>query len=118
MPSLWKWGLLAVVLAITGMVMARAGGAVYSVATNRLLALAYLISAVSMGIAVAAGQRFGYSLITLANEIFSVIILIHAIGLLGRHLHIPALMPEYTEDFCEKRGKTKDAMVAVKPVNS
>ena len=42
-PSLWKWGLLAVVLAITGMVMARAGGAVYSVATNRLLALTYLI---------------------------------------------------------------------------
>ena len=34
------------------------------------------------------------------------------------NLHIPALMPEYPEDFCEKRGKTKDAMVAVKPVNS
>ncbi len=58
----------------------RAGTAIYSLATNRLLAIAYWISGGLMGIAVATGKWFEYSLIPLSMEIFSAILLIHVIG--------------------------------------
>ena len=118
-PSLLKWGLMALVLIATGWILARAGEAIYSLATNRLLALAYWLSGGLMGIAVATGQWFGYSLIPLSVEIFSAITLIHAIGLLGHYLTIRGMSPVYTEDFCDKRRRPGgESLVAVTPTPS
>lgn len=118
-PSLLKWGLMALVLTATGSIVARAGAEIYSLATNRLLALAYWSSGGSMAIAVASGQWFGYSLIQLSVAIFSGIILIHAIGLLGRYLTIRGISPAYTEDFCDKhRRPGGESLAAVTPTAS
>jgi hypothetical protein len=118
-PSLFKWGLMALVLMAIGSILMGAGAAIYSLATNRLLALAYWLSGALMGIAVATGQWFGYSLIPLSMEIFSVVTLIHAIGLLGHYITIRGVTPVYTENFCEKRGKAGgESLVAVTPTRS
>jgi hypothetical protein len=115
-PSLYKWALMALVLMATGVILATAGGAIYSFATNRLLAVAYWLSGGLMGTAVATGKWLGYSLIPLSMEIFSAVTLIHVIGLLGHYLTIQGVSPVYTEDFCARRGKTgEESFVAVKP---
>jgi len=115
-PSLAKWGLLAFVLLLTGFVLARAGGAVFSIATNRLLAIAYWLAGLLMAIAVLFGRWLGYSLISLSVEIFSMILIVQVIGLLGPRLAIPANPPNYHSNFCQERGKPgKESLRAVEP---
>jgi hypothetical protein len=114
--SLVKWGLLGLVLFETGIILVRSTSPVYSLATKRLLAIAYFIAGLLMLIAVAFGDWNGYSLIEVAFLILVLLIVVHAVGLLGHYLAIPGIKPIFVEDFCEERKKAgKESLVAVQP---
>lgn len=115
-PSLTKWGLLGIVLIWIGGILLQSRVGVYSVATKRLLGVAYLISGLLLLISVAAGQLIGYSLIELAMLLFSVLAVIQVFGLLGHYLSIPGAAPKYVDNFCEERKKAgKESLRAVEP---
>jgi len=116
LPSLAKWGLLGIVLIWIGAIFLGSVSPVYSVATKRLLGVAYLISGLLLLIAVIGGQLIGYSLIELAILLFSVLAVIQVFGLLGHYLSIPGLTPKYVDDFCNERKKAgKQSIRAVEP---
>ncbi|MGD0297227.1 MAG: hypothetical protein ABSE86_08920 [Bryobacteraceae bacterium] len=115
-PSLVKWGLLGVVLLGTGIILLRSRSPVYSLATKRLLAIAYFISGLLLLIAVAFGTRIGYSLIALAIQLLAFVVVVHVIGFLGHYLAIPGITQKYVENFCEERKKIgKESLIAVEP---
>jgi hypothetical protein len=116
LPSLLKWTLLGIVLVWIGVILLRSMSPVYSVATRRLLGLAFLVSGLLLLMAVTAGQLIGYSVIELALVIFSVLAVIQVFGLLGHYLSIPGATPKYVEDFCNERKKAgKESLRAVEP---
>lgn len=116
LPSLAKWGLFGIVLIWIGGIFLRSRIPVYSVATRRLLGMAYLISGLLTLIAVIGGQLIGYSLIELALLLFSALAVIQVFGLLGHYLSIPGATPKYVDDFCNERKKTgKESLRAVEP---
>lgn len=115
-PSLIKWAMLGLVFLGTGIILLRSHSAVYSLATKRLLAIAYFISGILLLTSVVFGARIGYSLIELAMDLFAFVVVIHVVGLLGGYLAIPGITQTYVENFCEERKKTgKESLVAVKP---
>jgi hypothetical protein len=115
-PSLMKWGLVGLVLFGTGIILVRSKSPVYSLATKRLLAVAYFISGLLMLIAVALGDWIGYSLIELGFRVFGLLIVINVVGLLGHYLAIPGIRPKFVENFCEERKKAgKELLIAVEP---
>jgi len=83
-PSLIKWALLRVALAITGVALLRNSSVIYTTAARKTLGAALLIAAALMLVAAGFGRviTFGYSPIALANIIFGLTILTNAIGLL------------------------------------
>jgi len=114
-PSLAKWGLLGVVLFATGVILLRSKSPVYSLASKRLLFLAYLLSSLLLLISVALGSWIGYSLIALGSAVFAALFVVHAIAFLGPYLAIPGIKPVFVENFCEERKKAgKESLVAVK----
>ncbi|MGA7236693.1 MAG: hypothetical protein WBY44_13490 [Bryobacteraceae bacterium] len=114
--SLVKWVLLGLALLLTAVVLLRTASLVYSLPTERLIAIGYLISGGLIVVAVALGQWIGYSYIEIALEIFGFLAIVHIIGLLGPHLAIAGISQKYVENFCEERKKTgRGSLVAVKP---
>ena len=108
--------MLGLVFLGTGIILLRSHSAVYSLATKRLLAIAYFISGILLLTSVVFGARIGYSLIELAMDLFAFVVVIHVVGLLGGYLAIPGITQTYVENFCEERKKTgKESLVAVKP---
>ncbi len=104
-PSLIKWGLLALSFAIIGAGMLRGGATVYSFATQALLGIAHLAAAVLILVAVVLGRLIGYSTLQLGNEIFAVTVVVNLVGLLGPLVGswFPGMDIVYVEDFCHKR---------------
>lgn len=116
LPSLAKWSLFGIVLVWIGVIFLRSKIPVYSVATRRLLGLAYFISGLLILISVTAGQFIGYSLIELGMLLFSALAVIQVFGLLGHYLSIPGATPKYVNDFCNERKKAgKESLRAVEP---
>jgi hypothetical protein len=115
LPSLAKWGLLGMVLIWISAIFLRSMSPVYSVATKRLLGGAYLISGLSILMAVIGGWLIGYSLIELAIILFSALAVIQVFGRLGHYLSIPAIAPKYVNDFCNERKAGKESLRAVEP---
>jgi hypothetical protein len=115
-PSLIKWGLFALVLLWTAIVLLRSSEQVYSLETRRLLGIAYLVSGLLIAIAVVAGDWIGYSFIELGTHVFSVLVLIHAVGLLGPYLALRGITQQYVPDYCEQRHRlAKQGRAAVEP---
>jgi hypothetical protein len=103
-PSLIKWGLLAVGLALIGKGLLQGGAAVYSFATNTLLGVAHLAAAVLILVAAVFGRFIGYSLLELGNEIFAITVFVNLVGLLGPEVAswFPGKDIPYVNDFCSK----------------
>lgn len=104
-PSLVKWGLLAIAFILLGRILLRSNAPVYSLSTKRLLAIGYLISAAVILLDVAFGQWIGYSHIALGVTIFPVLLVVNVVGFLGPYFAIPGIKQEYVENFCEERKK-------------
>jgi hypothetical protein len=114
-PSLVKWGLLGLALLATGIVLLRSKNPVFSLATKRLLGLAYVVSSLLLLISVALGTIIGYSLIELGVALFSFLLVIQAGTFLGPYLAIPAINQKFVDNFCEERKKAgRESLVAVK----
>jgi hypothetical protein len=115
-PSLMKWGLFALVLFWTAVVLLRSSGQVYSLETRRLLGIAYLVSGLLIAIAVVAGDWIGYSFIELGTQLFSILVLIHAVGLLGPYLALRGITQQFVPDYGEQRhALAKQGRAAVEP---
>jgi hypothetical protein len=115
-PSLVKWGLLGLALLATAVILLRSASPVYSEATKKLLAIAYAASGGLTILSVVFGRVIGYSLITLAMQVFSLLVVVHLIAMLGRYLSIPGITQKYVENFCEERKRAgKESLIAVRP---
>lgn len=113
-PSLAKWGLLATALIWTATILFKSRGKIYSLETRRLLGIAYFIAGTFMAIAVVLGRWIGYALLEEGMQIFSLLIVIHVVGLLGPYLALPGITRKYVPDFCEQRKQPgKQDMTAV-----
>jgi hypothetical protein len=115
LPSLCKWGLFGGALLWTGWILARSESPIYSLATRRLMALAYG----SAGGLLLVGLAIPH-VIELATDMFIMLVLANIIGLLGPWFEARFLRPnppEYVKDFCHQKIKTQ-ADVAVYPQNS
>jgi hypothetical protein len=116
LASLVKWGLLGLTLLFTAVLLFRSASPVYSLPTKRLLGMGYLASGGLIVVAVVAGGWIGYSYIELGLGVFSLLAVVHVIGLLGPHFSIAGISQKYVENFCEERKKgEKGSLVAVKP---
>ena len=114
--SLIKWGLLGLVFLFTAVILLRSVSPVYSTATKRLIAIAYLVSGGLIVLSVSLGEFIGYSHIELAMRIFGLVVIVHLIGMFGHYLSIPGISQKYVENFCEERRRAgKESMTAVKP---
>jgi hypothetical protein len=111
-PSRCKWGLFAVALLFTGWILVRSSGPLYSLATRRLLALAYGAAAILMLIGLMKPH-----VIELATSMFAVLTIINIVALLGPYIEakfLRARRPEYVDDFCNRKARMQ-AEVAVFP---
>lgn len=108
-PSHVKWTLLGLGLILTAIILLRSGSLMYSLAAKRLFAIAYL----AIGILLIFGVHVPV-LIGLAMSLFSLLVLLQIIALLGPYLAhlVKPKPPIYEDDFCEKR-KSAGADVAV-----
>ena len=109
LPSLAKWGLLALTQLALGPLLLRTRVEIYSLATRRLLGLAHVTAGAIMLLGAALGEWIGYSWIELGAKIFAVTILSNAIGLVGGYLGgwLRESQPEPLDDFCSKRSKAR-----------
>ncbi len=118
-PSLVKWGLLAVTFIGIGASMLRGDATVYSFATHALLGLAHLAAAALHLLAIAFGGFIGYSWLELGNKLFAITILVNVAGLLGPVVArwFPGSDITYIDDFCRKRkmGLTSGPAVQTTP---
>jgi hypothetical protein len=105
LPSLVKWGFLGVVFLLLSGIFVKSASAVYSLSTKRLLAVGYFIAGGLILMDVALGSLIGYSHIALGMTIFSALLIVHIVGLLGHYLAIPGIKQTFVEDFCEQRKK-------------
>lgn len=111
-PSRCKWGLFAVVLLVTGWILVRSSSLLYSLATRRLLALAYGAAGILMLIGLIKPH-----IIELATSVFALLTIINIVGLLGPYIErmfFQARPPVYVDDFCYRKARMQ-ADVAVYP---
>jgi hypothetical protein len=104
-PSLVKWGLLAVAFIGIGASLLRGAATVYSFATHALLGLAHLAAAALILLAIACGWFLGYSWLELGTKLFAIAVLVNVAGLLGPLVArwFPGSDITYIDDFCRKR---------------
>jgi hypothetical protein len=116
LPSLVKWGLLGLALLMTAIILLRSASPVYSDATKKLLAIAYAASGGLTIVSVVSGRAIGYSYISLAMQIFGLLVVVHVVGMLGSYLSIRGLTQKYVENFCEERKRAGgELLTAVRP---
>jgi hypothetical protein len=116
LPSLVKWGLLGLAFLSTAMILLRSVNPVYSDATKKLLAIAYAACGGLTILSVMLGRVIGYSYITLAMQLFSLLVVVHLIGMLGHYFSIRGITQKYVENFCEERKRAgKGSLTAVRP---
>jgi hypothetical protein len=114
-PSLIKWGLLALAFLGIGIVLPRSKSPVYALATKRLVGIAYFLSGLLLLISVALGTWMGYSLIELASGVFAFLLVVQVTGFLGPYLAIPGIKQTFVANFCEERKKAgQESLTAVK----
>lgn len=104
-PSLVKWGLLGMVFVVLARILLKSTVPVYTLSTKRLLAIGYFVSGVLILVDVAFGQWIGYSHIALGIGIFSALLLVNAVGLIGHYFAIPGIKQTFVKNFCEERKK-------------
>jgi hypothetical protein len=102
-PSLIKWGLLGVVFLVLSRILLISKSAVYTLPTKRLMSITYFAAGVLILADVTFGQWIGYSHIALGAAIFSALLIINAVGLVGHYVAIPGIKLTYIENFCEQR---------------
>jgi hypothetical protein len=109
-PSRCKWGLFALALLFTAWILVRSSSALYSLATRRLLALAYGAAGVLMLIGLWMPH-----IIELSTSLFALLTIINIVGLLGpclEELFFQARRPVYVDDFCNRKaGRQADVAV-------
>jgi hypothetical protein len=105
LASLVKWALLGLTLVLTALLLLRSASPVYSLPTKRLLGVGYLISGGLLVLAAALGHWIGYSYIELGIAIFSLLVVVHVIGLLSPHFSIAGISEKRAENFCEERKR-------------
>jgi hypothetical protein len=111
-PSRCKWGFFAVALLFTGWILVRSSSLLYSLATRRLLALAYGAAGILMLIGLMKPH-----VIELATRVFALLTIINIVGLLGPYierLFLGAQRPVYVDDFCNREARMQ-VDVAVYP---
>jgi hypothetical protein len=109
-PSHCKWSLFALALLFTAWILARSSGTLYSLATRRLLALAYGAAGVLMMIGLWMPH-----IIEVSTYLFAFLTIINIVGLLGpamERLFFRARHPVYVDDFCNRKAR-RQADVAV-----
>jgi hypothetical protein len=112
LPSRCKWGLFAVTLLFTMWILLRSSSLLYSLATRRLLALAYGAAGILMLIGLVKPH-----VIELAISMFAVLTIINIVAMLGPYIEkefLRAQRPEYVDDFCNRKARLQ-ADVAVFP---
>lgn len=111
-PSRCKWSLLGIALLLTANILLRSRNLMYSLATRRLLALACILS----GALVIVGL-WNPPLVELGVNLFGSVVLINLVALLGPYISewIPATVPQYVDDFCQRKkvSKTDVAVSAI-----
>jgi hypothetical protein len=113
--SLAKWALLGIVFIGLSGILLRSASEIYTLSTKRLLAIGYFVSGLLILIDVVFGDWTGYSHIELTMSIFSILVIINVVGLLGHYLAIPGIKQTFVENFCEERKKVgADSIAAVK----
>jgi Na+/proline symporter len=120
LPSLIKWALFGLVFFGAGIVLVRSKSPVYSIATKRLVGLAYFLAGILLLISVAFGTWIGYSLIELGIGVFGFLLVVQVIGFLGPYLAIPGIKQTFVENFCEERlkaGKQSITAVSAEPAD-
>jgi hypothetical protein len=108
-----KWSLLGIALLLTANILLRSRNLMYSLPTRRLLALACILS----GTLVIVGL-WNPPLVELGTNLFGSVVLINLVALLGPYISewIPATIPQYVDDFCQRKkiAKTDVAVSASK----
>jgi hypothetical protein len=116
-PSLIKWGLLGLIFIALSRILLRSDSPVYTLSTKRLLAIGYFVSGALILMDVALGQWIGYSYIGFSMSIFSVLMVVNVVGLLGHYLALPGIKQTFVEHFCDERKKLGDSsLTAVRGV--
>jgi hypothetical protein len=108
-PSRCKWSLFGIALLLTADILLRSRNVMYSVATRRLLAVVCILSGTLLIVGL-----WDPPLIELGVNLFGSMVLINLVALLGPYVSewIPKTVPQYVDDFCERKKMTK-ADVAV-----
>ena len=106
-PSQFKWIVLALALSLTGVTLLRSQEILYSLATRRLLALAYLAAGTLLVIGVWLPVLIGLGL-----SVFGVIVAVQIVALLGPYVadRFPPDKVVYEENFCKDREKSRKAL--------
>jgi len=108
-PSRCKWLFFGGALLITATLLLLSHKKIYSLATRRLLAIAYAAA----GLLIVTG--LGYPpFIELGVNVFGLTVVINLVALLGAYMSewIPPTIPEFVTDFCDDKKAVK-AQVAV-----
>jgi hypothetical protein len=103
-PSRCKWLLFGIALLLTANILLRSRNLMYSLATRRMLALACILS----GTLVILGL-WNPPLVELGVKLFGSVVLINLVALLGPYVSewIPATVPQYVDDFCQRKKMAK-----------
>jgi hypothetical protein len=113
-PSLVKWGLLALVFLLLSGILLRSASPVYTLSTKRLMAIGYFVTGGLIIMDVALGEWIGYSHIALAMSVFSLLVVVNVVGFLGHYLALPGIKQTFVDHFCDRRKEAKDgSMTAV-----
>jgi len=103
-PSRCKWLSFGGALLITAILLLRSDREIYSLATRRLLAIAYAAA----GLLIVTGS--GYPpFIQLGVNVFALIVVINLVALLGAYVSewIPPTIPEFATNFCDEKKAVK-----------
>jgi len=103
-PSRIKWIMFALSLLVTAVILLRSQNKMYSIATRRLFAIAYLVIGILLVVGIWRPVLIGLGTIT-----FAVIVLLQIAALLGPYVGrlFPPDHPKYEDDFCERKEKEK-----------
>ena len=106
-PSLIKWSLFAVTLLGIGILLARSSGAVYSLASDRLLGVGHLMAGALILVGVITGWHYGYSAIEAGSAIFAITVLWNAVYPIATWFFglLPGNLVVYVDDFCQRRKR-------------